>query len=182
MHASHALEQARKACAAALVFLCLSSPPLGAEARPRTFGWLEWAWLEPGHTRIKAKLDTGAKTSSIHAEDVELFERDGEEWVRFKVPLGTRKHAPKSARDIHLERPLVRQVLIKEHEGPAARRHVVNVDLCLGGITFTTPVTLADRSRFLYPLLLGRVALQGRAVIDPAQKYLATRRCPGPRT
>jgi hypothetical protein len=41
---------------------------------------------------------------------------------------------------------------------------------------------LADRSRFLYPLLLGRVALQGRAVIDPAQKYLATRRCPGPRT
>lgn len=178
MHARHARPRARRPGAAALAFLCLALLPATGSADPRTFGWLEWAYLEPGRVRIKAKLDTGAKTSSIHAEDVELFERDGEEWVRFRVPLGTRQFALREGRDVFFERPLVRQVLIKEHDRPAARRYVVNIDLCLGGITFTTPVTLADRSRFNYPLLLGRVALKGRAVIDPAQKYLATRRCP----
>jgi hypothetical protein len=70
-------------------------------------------------------------------------------------------------------------VLIKEHEGRPHERLVVNIDLCLGGMTFTTPVTLADRSRFNYPLLVGRIALQGRAAVDPARKYVNRRDCPG---
>lgn len=181
MHARHKRPRANRPGTAALTLLCcLLLPGVGA-AEPPTYGWLEWVYLEPDHARIKAKLDTGAKTSSIHADDIERFERDGETWVRFRVPLGTRRFAVQGARDVFLERPLLRRVQIKEHDRPAAKRYVVEVELCLGGKRFATPVTLADRSRFNYPLLLGRVALEGRAVIDPAQKYLASMDCPVPR-
>ncbi len=166
--------------AAAMALLCASLWSGVVAARPRTFGWLEWGYVEPVHARIKAKLDTGAKTSSIHADQVETFRRDEREWVRFRVPLASRDDGAGAPRDLFFERPVVCSVLIKEHDREPARRPVVEIDLCLGGVSFTTEVTLADRSRFNYPLLLGRVALAGRAVIDPAQKYLATRRCPRP--
>ncbi|MEQ8661709.1 MAG: RimK/LysX family protein, partial [Gammaproteobacteria bacterium] len=52
----------------------LAGADLAAD-EPRRFGWLEWSWLEPGHVRLKTKLDTGARTSSLHAEDIEVFER-----------------------------------------------------------------------------------------------------------
>lgn len=167
------------ACAAVLLAICASFGPGSAVAAPQTFGWLEWAYLEPAHIRIKTKLDTGAKTSSIHATDIDVFDRDGEKWVRFRVPFSMKAGTSDKRRDVFFERPVVRRVRIKEHDRAPARRYVVNLDLCLGGITFTTPMTLADRSRFNYPLLLGRVALQGRAAVDPAQKYLSGETCAG---
>jgi len=148
-----------------------------AEAKPRTLGWLEWAYMEPGHLRLKAKLDTGARTSSIDAVDVEPFERDQKHWVRFRIPLSKRLEDTNLSKDIFLERPVVRETLIKDHLNESMTRYVVNIDVCLGGITFTTPVTLADRHRFNYPLLLGRIALQGRAVVDAAQKFTDERSC-----
>ncbi len=148
-----------------------------ATAAPQVFGWLEWSYLEPAHIRVKTKLDTGAKTSSIHATDIEVFDRDGNKWVRFRVPFRMKAGTSSKKRDVFFERPVVRRVRIKEHDRAPARRYVVNLDVCLGGITFTTPMTLADRSRFNYPLLLGRVALQGRAAVDPAQKYLSGEIC-----
>lgn len=142
-----------------------------AWAEARLFGWLEWATIEPIDIRIKAKLDTGARTSSLHAVELEPFIRDGREWIRFQVPISARNGDSAHQQVITLERPVVRAVLIKAHRGAAAARPVVDLELCLGGITFTTPVTLADRSRFNYPLLLGRRALEGRAVVDVARKY-----------
>jgi hypothetical protein len=162
---------------AALVLIVLAS---GAWAKPRVLGWLEWAWLEPGHIRLKAKLDTGARTSSIDADGIELFERDGEQWVRFRVPLSERPDDSTYGEDVLYELPLAGRRKIKDHVLEPARRYVVEMELCIGGRTFATPVTLADRSRFNYPLLLGRVALQGRMMIDPAQKYTADRSCPRP--
>ena len=162
--------------AAILLALCVLLPHTAA-AEPQIFGWLEWAYLGPTHTRIKAKLDTGAKTSSIHAADIKLFDRDGEQWVRFRVPFNMNASAAGTKRDVFFERPLLRRAKIKEHDRAAAQRYVVNVDLCLGGLTFTTPVTLADRSRFNYPLLLGRLALESRGAVDPAQKYISGDAC-----
>lgn len=151
---------------------------MASATQPRVLGWVEWALLEAGDAKVKAKLDSGAKTSSIHAEDIELFERDGEDWVRFRVPLATRKHASTHDHDLHLERPVVRTVLIKRHQRESSPRYVVEMDLCVGGLRFTTPMTLADRSRFLYPVLLGRLALENRSFIDPARKYRADDTCP----
>ena len=142
-----------------------------AVADVRVFGWLEWAYLEPDHIRIKAKLDTGARTSSLSAVEIEDFQRDGRTWVRFQVPISASNGDGARTQVIRMERPLVRDVLIKAHRGAAATRPVINLDLCLGGMIFTTPVTLTDRSRFNYPLLLGRLALAGRAAVDVAQKY-----------
>lgn len=155
--------------------------PLAAAAEPRVLGWLEWAWLEPGHVRIKSKLDTGARTSSLDARDLELFKRDARQWVRFRIPLASRPDDSDHGEDLVIEKPLVGAVEVKEHEGPGQQRHVVNIDLCLGGYTFTTPVTLVDRRRFNYPLLLGRVALQGRVIVDPAAKFSTRRLCRAPK-
>ncbi|MGE0860654.1 MAG: ATP-dependent zinc protease [Gammaproteobacteria bacterium] len=154
-----------------LVSLCAARADDGEQALPPAYGWLEWAALEPGHVLMRAKLDTGARTSSLSAVDIERFERDGFDWVRFVVPISADDGITGAAQRIPMELPLQREALIKRHGARASRRPVVHVELCLGGHKFTTPVTLTDRSRFNYPLLLGRSALRGRAVIDVDQTY-----------
>jgi len=157
----------------AVVFV---SPPAFA-MKKQALGWIEWAWLQPGHIKVKTKLDTGAKTSSIHAVDIEPFEREGETWVRFRIPLKQRPDDSDHGADVDVERRVVRETRIKEHARDSVTRYVVEMDLCIGGMTFTTPMTLADRGRFNYPLLLGRSALKGRMVIDPARTFTASVSC-----
>jgi len=164
--------------AAAVLLLSCCAPALQAADAAKVLGWVEWARFEPEHVEVKAKLDTGAKTSSIHAVDIEPFERDGSDWVRFKMPLDSHSHKAGDDDELVFERPVVRTVLIKQHQRESSRRYVIEIDVCLAGERFTTPATLADRSRFLYPLLLGRVALEGRAVVDPAGKHRALCVCP----
>lgn len=159
-----------------VVAIVLVSQPALAKHKQR-LGWIEWARLLPGDIKIKTKLDTGAKTSSIHAVAIEPFERDGEEWVRFRIPLAQRPDDSDHGADVDVERPVVRETRIKEHERDSVTRYVVEMDLCIGGMTFTTPMTLADRGGFNYPLLLGRSALKGRTVIDPARTFTASDRC-----
>lgn len=154
-----------------LVGLCAAHAEEGEQALPPAYGWLEWAALEPGHVLMRAKLDTGARTSSLSAVDIERFTRDGFDWVRFVVPISADDGITGAPQRIRMELPLQREALIKRHGASASRRPVVHVELCLGGHKFTTPVTLTDRSRFNYPLLLGRSALRGRAVIDVDQTY-----------
>lgn len=168
----------------AVTLILIGSAMLHAQAgaEPRTLGWLEWAWLQPGHIKVKTKLDTGARTSSIHAVDIQRFERDRERWVRFRIPLAQRPDDSDHGEDLLLERAIERETRIKEHDSESTQRYVVNMDLCIGGVTLTTPVTLADRGGFNYPLLLGRSTLQGHAVIDPARKFTASRSCESPGT
>lgn len=159
-----------------VVAILLVSPPAFA-AQKQHLGWIEWAWLQPGDIRIKTKLDTGAKTSSIHAVDIETFEHEGELWVRFRIPLKQRPDDSDHGADVHVERPVIRETRIKEHERESIERYVVEMALCIGGMTFTTPMTLADRGGFNYPLLLGRSALKGRSVIDPARTFTTGECC-----
>lgn len=140
-------------------------------------GWLEWAWLQPGAIKIKTKLDTGAKTSSIDAIKITPFERDGEPWVRYTVPLARRLDDSDRGKDLQLESPVERIVKIKEHDHEANARYVVNLIICIGGQTFNTPASLADRRHFNYPLLLGRSALKNRAIIDPGKTFTASKTC-----
>ena len=101
-------------------------------------GWLESVFLLPDNVRVTAKLDTGAKTSSLHASSVEHFKRAGVEWVRFNfVP-------DKGADPIRLERPLVRTAIIKERQALSSERDVVRLGICKNGKTYETEFTLYD--------------------------------------
>ena len=152
----------------------LLSSPLHAE--PEVLGWLENAYLEPYTVKIRAKLDTGAKTSSIYAINVEPFETDGSLWVRFTLPKSALK-SEGSKKDIHIEKPVIRETKIKEHIGDSVSRYVVEIEFCLNGKNYVTPVTLADRSNFNYPLLLGRNILKDNFLVDPGKTFTSTKSC-----
>jgi len=121
---------------------------------------------------FKARIDTGATTTSIHATDIEMFERDGKPWARFVVKNpGLKKKYP-------LEMPVARIAKIKKRgEDGETERPAVELDLTLGEATKPVKVNLADRKGFEYPLLIGRDFLRGLAIVDVSKKY--TQKTPG---
>lgn len=159
---------------AALALLLLSfaglAPPVVARG---VYGWVEFVELHLNGQplKLKAKLDTGARSSSLDATDVEPFERDGQRWVRFRVSL------PGLEESALMEQPVARYVRIKRHSGPNDRRPVIRLSLCIGDELRTVDVNLADRGRFIYPLLLGRKALAHLAVVDPARTFMRQPGC-----
>lgn len=142
-----------------------------------SLGWLEWSWLQPQNIRLKTKLDTGAKTSSIDATNIEQFESEGKPWVRFTIPLSKRPEDSDYGGDVTLERPLMKTIKIKDHERAPTARLVVRLGLCIGGKMFDTPVSLTDRSQFNYPFLLGRTALKKRILVDSSKTFTTGRSC-----
>jgi hypothetical protein len=159
----------------AFLSACLALASTGSMASPSVLGWLEGGFLQPWGVRVRAKLDTGALTSSIHAENVVTFERNGETWVRFHFPFGKKEGFEDG---FSIEKPIVRTVTVKEHDGRHDERLSVNIDLCVDGNTFPVEFTLADRSEFNYPILLGRRALAGRYYIDAGHSFIAEGKCP----
>jgi hypothetical protein len=137
-------------------------------------GWLEGAYLQPWGIRVRAKLDTGARTSSLHADRITTFEQDGETWVRFHLPYGRREGFDQG---VVIERPLLREALVKERMSESRSRYVVELDVCVSGKTYTTPVSLFDRSNFNYPMILGRLMLEGNIIVDSSRTFLGTRDC-----
>ncbi len=135
------------------------------------FGWVERVELLDGKFSMKAKLDSGAANSSLDATDIERFERDDQRWVRFTVT------DPESEEQAVLEKPLVRNVRIVRHSGEYQRRPVIELPICLGDQRRVVEVNLIDRSNFIYPLLLGRSALEGYALIDSGETFLFSPQC-----
>jgi len=115
---------------------------------------------------LKARIDTGATTTSIHALQIQEFERDGASWVRFVVEIdGDGQRYP-------LELPVSRVAFVKTRgRARATRRPAVALDLVMGSITRRVDVNLADRTGLEFPLLIGRDFLKGVATVDVALKY-----------
>jgi hypothetical protein len=162
--------------------LCIGSATADDNTAPshrKLLGFVEQLTLEPVGLRLKARLDTGAQTSSLHSIDTEPFKRDGKEWVRFHVPLADQRRADEEGaqRVLVLERPVKRVVLVKRKGAPPQRRYVVELPFCLDGRHYETEFSLTDRTTFLYPALLGRNFLKDVAVVDPADSLLATEKC-----
>lgn len=151
--------------------------PLANAADAHVLGWLEWAALYPGNIKLKTKLDTGAKTSSVDAIEIKAFKRAEVPWVRYTIPLSQRLDDSDHGKDLVLESPVLRKVKIKNHHGAPDERYVVSLTICLGGQILTIPVSLADRRHFNYPLLLGRTALMGHAVVDPGKTFSVNESC-----
>lgn len=133
------------------------------------YGYVEKVELLDVKASLSAKLDTGAKTASLSAVDISKFEKNGEEYVKFAIPLKSGK--------IELIKKLLGEVKIKARAGEHLKnfmvsRPLIEMNIRLQEQTRKIKVNLTNRSRFLYPLLLGREAIvKFNAVIDPAIKY-----------
>jgi len=113
---------------------------------------------------FNARIDTGATTTSINAQNIKKFERDGKKWVRFEINN-------KKGKVITLEKPVNKMVRIKRHDADNQRRYVVELTLKLDQINFVSKVTLSDRSNFDYPLLIGRNVLTDIAIVDVSKEF-----------
>jgi hypothetical protein len=133
-------------------------------------GWIEKAVLYPQGMVLHAKLDTGARTSSLHASDPEYIYRDGKEWVRISV-------TNRNIETVMVEAPVVRDVKIKRHFGERQVRKVVLLDLCIGNVRKTEEVSLVDRTGLNYQLLIGRNFLKNALLIDSGSTYLLSPDC-----
>ncbi|MEZ5697294.1 MAG: RimK/LysX family protein [Sphingomonadaceae bacterium] len=138
---------------------------------PALLGWREAVALpDLGVAGLAAKVDTGAQTSSLHALEPEIFERDGQRWVRFLLDLG----AGHEARMV--EAPHVERRVITSSNGSAEDRLIVKTRLAIGETHFRTEFSLADRSDMKYPVLVGRMALRRRFIVDPGRSWLCSNR------
>ncbi|MCG6872918.1 MAG: ATP-dependent zinc protease [Gammaproteobacteria bacterium] len=144
-----------------------------AEAgKPQVAGWVERATVWPDRVSVHAKMDTGARTSSINAANPTFFEKQGSRWVQFS--LTTREHET-----IVLERPLVRIARVKRHFGKVQERPVIELDFCVGRVRRAVEVTLVDRSGLNYQLLVGRNFLEGKLLVDAGRSYVLGPACAG---
>lgn len=145
-------------------------------------GWREWVALpELGVDAIKAKLDTGARTSSLHAFRLRRFTREGEAMVRFEIHPVQRSTA--GAREV--EARVVDERPVRSSSGQQEVRPVILTQVEVGGERWSIELTLARRDAMGFRMLLGRQALRHRAVVDPGRSFLAggkpsTRRPPHP--
>jgi hypothetical protein len=142
-------------------------------------GWVENMRLLPQRMLLKAKLDPGARSSAIHAENIEEFEKDGRRMVRFTI---LREHDNPDSERLVLERPLVREVNIKMRPGEGGdggrqERLAVRLEFCLAGERYNTLFSLTNRDNFNYPVLLGRQFLSNRILVDSGESFTHRTNC-----
>ncbi len=133
-------------------------------------GFTERAMLYPGNLPLFAKMDSGARTSSLNAEDILTFERDGRMWVKFHV-------TNRDNRTVMFERPVVRRAQIKDLTGPAVSRPVVMLGICVADVFRITEVNLSNRTGFNFQLLVGRRFMRQALLVDPARQNTTTPTC-----
>lgn len=133
-----------------------------------TIGWREWVRLpELLSRRIKAKVDTGARSSSLHASEIEPFEKDGETFVRFKI----HPNHGRPKKSVDGEAKVIEFREVKSSSGATSMRPVIQTKIILLGETWPLEVTLADRDAMGFRMLLGREAIRGRFLVHAGQSY-----------
>jgi len=138
-------------------------------------GWREWVALPAlGVEKVKAKLDTGARTSAIHAWDIRPRTIDGEQWVAFTLhPLQRNDRVRKSC----LARVVDRRY-VTNSGGHRERRYVLETVLRIGKLEWPIELTIANRDEMGFRMLIGRSAMTGRLIVDPSRSYLIGKRKP----
>ncbi len=128
-------------------------------------GWREWISLvDFKDFYLKAKIDTGATISALHATNIEEFNFQGDKYVKFRL------HQSKSYKMI--EKPIVGYKMIKNSFGKKQLRPLINISIKIGNNTIDTIITLTTRSRMTYPVLIGRSTLDKNYRINPKKSFL----------
>ena len=140
--------------------------------RPRkekaVIGWREWVALpELGVDRVKAKIDTGARTSAIHAFEIRPFDRDGKRCVRFALHPVQHRREPV----IYCEAPVVDERTVTSSNGKQEHRYVIETTLKLGDASWSIEMTLTNRDEMGFRMLLGRAAVRRRFIVDPGSSF-----------
>jgi hypothetical protein len=132
-------------------------------------GWREWIGLpELGIAGIKVKVDTGARSSALHAFQVRRYQREGREWVRFQVHPLQRD----AMTTVDVEAPLLGERWVRSSTGKATLRPVIVTSVVLGPWSWNAEVTLVRRDLMGFRMLLGRQAVRNRFLVDPGRSYL----------
>ena len=142
-------------------------------------GWREWLALpEFGIDYIKAKIDTGARTSALHAFYLEPFTRDDKPWIRFGI------HPRQRSTDevVHCEAPVLDQRNVTDSGGHKEQRYVIKTPVRLGERLVDIEMTLTDRENMRFRMLLGRTAMRGHCVVDPQRSYVVRPKPPKARS
>jgi hypothetical protein len=156
----------------AILLLLLSTTQSHAGTRDlEIVGWIENAILAGPGISLKAKLDTGAETSSLDAGIIKKFRKDGKRWVRFRIT------DRQTGKEYIVVRERVRTIGVVQHDGSTQTRPVVMMRVCIASRLLATEVSLIDRSEFIYPLLLGRNTLKSFALVDPGSTFLSNPEC-----
>ncbi len=134
-----------------------------------TVGWRERLSLPGlGIGKIKAKIDTGARTSCLHAFKLESFTKEEKLWVRFWIhPL---QHDVDTV--VVCEAEVIEERTVRDSGGHEESRYVILSDICLGGQTWPAEITLTNRENMAFRMLLGRTAMHHRIVVDPTESFL----------
>jgi hypothetical protein len=132
----------------------------------KTIGQVEYVDILPQGIRQKGRIDTGAETTSIGVLDIVPFERDGNSWVKFKI-----QHRD-TGKIVEFSKHVERTAVIKRHGAENVERPVVKMTLAIGLVEQAVEVSLADRSKFEYPVLIGRNFLDGKVAVDVSSKFL----------
>ena len=139
--------------------------------KPRliTVGWREWVQLPKlGLPVIKAKVDTGARTSCLHAFSVEPFEKSSKEWVRF----GIHPNQDDNETEVFCEAEIIDKRMVTDSGGHKEERYVISTDLELAGQRWPIEVTLTNRDTMLFRMLIGRTAMGNRIIVQPSKSFL----------
>lgn len=160
-----------------IIFLCIYPIAMliilpTAAAKPATIGWIENVKIAEFEFPIKAKMDTGAKTSSLGVTKIELFNKNGNEWVRFffQGPM---------PEQVMLERRILRWTKVRRTNAPIQRRPVVVLPACLGGYYKQTQFTLENRETMNYAVLIGRRFLDDKFLVTAGKTYVSKPECTG---
>lgn len=155
--------------ATVLVLALLSGAACADEKK--VIGWIERVAITTEGLVMDAKVDTGADFSSVHAEQIRYFTKEGTRWVEFVL----RDHDNTAHT---LRRPLKRMARIKKKTQGFQERPVVILQICIGDVQNPAQVNLAERGHFKYSLLLGRSFLSTQFLVDPGNKHLTRPSCP----
>lgn len=155
---------------------------LSASSRPATAhdgtgapiaGWVETGWIGEPPIKVKVKLDTGARTSSIHAAQVRDYEKDGKRHVSFTLTNN-------EGATLNVDREVVRTATIRRAGTEMQERPVIRLKICVAGQTREAEFTMADRGDLTYPVLVGRSFLAGNILVDASRTFLAADKCAHP--
>jgi hypothetical protein len=145
--------------------------PAGRSER-ETVGWREWVSLPHLDTPwIKAKIDTGARSSALHAFGLERFEREGEPWVRFEIHPWQRS----SEDAVAVEAPVTNILVVRSSNGAMEERPVIATTIRIGEREVPVGMTLTRRDEMGFRLLIGRQTLRGHFVVDPDRSFISGR-------